>query len=163
VLLNNNELYNLAVSVIILIGFFAFAIWYLVDVYRFRKYDGKMRRGVKISSRELPINILQHLQKIRTDEVSVKGLSIFPQEFVRVEPDGILIFSSPEKFTSTWICVGFIDLTLPFPELEYRMSLAGLVFLVPFTIFGVLIFAVSFIQYKKAIDAFIERNVNTTI
>ena len=43
------------------------------------------------------------------------------------------------------------------------MSLAGLVFLVPLTIFGVLIFAVSFIQYKEAIDAFIERNVNTTI
>jgi nitrogen fixation/metabolism regulation signal transduction histidine kinase len=59
--------------------------------------------------------------------------------------------------------VGYVDLSSPSYELEYRMSLAGIIFLIPFTIFGVLVFMASFYFYKKAIDSFIERKANELI
>jgi hypothetical protein len=43
------------------------------------------------------------------------------------------------------------------------MSLPGIIFLLPFTVFGVLLFVFSFFSYKAAIDSFIERKTEEII
>ena len=158
-MLNNSEVNNLIGISLWAIGFIAFGIWYLVDTYRIGKYEGKIKRGIKVWSRKLSNNVWQPLIGLNVDKFIARSTSKFPLEFIRVQTDGILIYSSPKKLRSTWICIGFIDPTSPEPELEYRMSLPGLIFLVPLTVFGMLIFLVSFINYKKAIDSFIEKSI----
>ncbi|MEP7135321.1 MAG: hypothetical protein ABI904_10350 [Chloroflexota bacterium] len=156
---SEKEIQNLLVIFFAVAGAFVFGVWFLVDTWRIRQFSGNIKRGQKIWSRELPDNSWQYLLSLRQDVLHPVANGRL-NEFIRVQGNEILVFSQPEKIHSTWLCVGFVNRESPLREIEYRMSLPGIIFLLPFTLFGVLIFLVSFISYRKAIDSFIERNLN---
>jgi hypothetical protein len=89
--------------------------------------------------------------------------SEYKSAFIRVQNREAVIFSTPQKFHSSWSYVGYVDLTSPSSELEYRASLPGIVFLIPFTIFGIIIFVVNFIVQTRAIDSFLERKTKESL
>lgn len=157
--LTGDQLLNLVSILLPIIAFIAFAIWFLIDNYRFYRFEGNIKRGVKIWSKELSYDSWQYLSALKQDIVEQKKMlfSEYKSDFIRVQDNEILVYSSPKKFESSFIIIGYIDIETPIHELEYRMSLSGLIFLALFTILGVLIFLISFIAYKKAIDSFIER------
>ncbi len=143
-------------TLLIVLAFVIFVIWMLNDFYRFTKFDGKLKRGIKVWSRGLPSDAWQTLLSMKTNFIESNASSLQPRKFIRVEQDEILIFSSPEKSHSSWECVGYIERVSAIPELQYRMSLPGIIFLLLGNIIGIIIFALSFSMYKKAIDSFLE-------
>jgi hypothetical protein len=157
------EDYSFLIEILLIIlAFFCFGIWYAVDSYLISRYEGKIKRGIKIWHRELPYESRQFLLNLKNDVIEYRKLwfSEYKSAFIRVQNDEALIFSPPEKFRSSWPYVGYVDLTSPSPELEYRASLPGLMFLISFTFIGVLIFIVNYIFQTRAIFAFLEKKTS---
>ena len=145
---------------ILLVGctFLVFAVWLLVDWYRFTRFQGKLKRGVRVWSRDLLPSTWQFLLSMQSDFVQQKRSSSRPERFIRIQGDEILIYSSPEKFHSSWACIGYVEKTSPVPRLEYRMSVPGIIFLFLSTVIGAIIFLLSFNLYRNAIDSFLENH-----
>jgi len=138
--------------------FIGFGFWFAIDSYSISKYEGKIKRGIKIWGRELPYETQQFLLNLKADVVESKKVmfSEFKSAFIRVRDDEVVVFSTPRRYHSSWPYVGYVDLTSPNFELEYRGSLPGIIFLIPFTILGLIIFVVNFIIQTRAIDSFLE-------
>lgn len=147
------------------IVFICFGMWFVIDGYLIRRFEGKIKRGVKIWSKELSHDSWQYLLNLRNDVVEYRKMLLSEQKtaFIRVQAGEAVIFSMPQKFHSSWPYVGYVDLTSAGPELEYRASLPGIIFLIPFTIFGLIIFAINFIFLTRAIDAFLERKTKENL
>lgn len=160
--INFGEATNLIIILLAFTIFIAFAIWLLVDTYLMTRFEGKVKRGIKIWSKELAENTWKYLFSIKQDIVEEKKtlFSTYKSKFIRIQDEEIIIYSSPEKYHSTWACVGYVDLKSPTREIQYRMSFPGLIFLLPFTIFGILFFVLSFFPYKASIDSFLERKTS---
>lgn len=144
---------------LIISAFVLFAIWYLIDMSLFDRYEGKIKRGIKVWSRELDIQSWKYLSSLKQDIVEEKEFLFlkFKQNFIRKQDGEVLILSRPENFSSTWICTSYVDLNSPTREIQYRMAITGLILLIIFNVLGILFFALSFYPYKNAIDKFLER------
>jgi len=142
----------------IFVAFVCFGVWFVVDAYLIGKFDGKIKRGIKIWSKELSYDSWQYLLGLKNDVVEYQTILFLESKtaFIRVQDTQVLIYSTPRHFRSSWEYVGYVDLTSPNPELEYRASLPGIIFLIPFTVFGLLIFFVNFIFQTRAIDSYLE-------
>ncbi|HMS00765.1 MAG TPA: hypothetical protein PKE62_16055 [Anaerolineales bacterium] len=139
--------------------FVAFSVWMISDFYRFTKVEGKLKRGIKVWSRQLPNNAWLALLSMKADFIEPNSSSVRPKKFIRIHDDEILIFSSPEKSHSSWECVGYVERSSINSKLQYRMSLPGIIFLLLGNIIGIVIFVLSFNMYKRAIDSFLESRV----
>jgi len=146
------------VFLLIVVVFICFGIWYGIDSYLIFRFEGKIKRGVRVWSKELSYDSQQYLLGLKSDVVEYQQLlfSKHKTSFIRVQNGEAIIFSTPRRFHSSWPYVGYVDLTFPNPELEYRSSLPGIIFLIPFTILGVIIFFVNFVYQTKSIDSFLE-------
>ena len=140
------------------VAFIAFCVWFFIDIILIRRFEGKIKRGVKVWSKELSNESWQYLLNLKADVLVHRKIlfSSYKSAFIRVQNSEVLIYCTPRTVRSSWPYVGYVDLTLPAHELEYRTSLPGIIFLIPFTIIGVLIFVINFIFQTRAIDGFIE-------
>ena len=106
----------------IFVVFVCFGVWYIVDGYLISRFEGKIKRGVKIWGKELSHDSLQYLLNLKNDvaEYQKAMFSEYKSAFIRVQNGEAIVYCSPRKFHSSWAYVGYIDLTSPGPELEYR-------------------------------------------
>ncbi|MFN3492690.1 MAG: hypothetical protein ACK40V_10765 [Anaerolineales bacterium] len=151
--------------ILIISAFVLFGVWFLIDMSLFDRYEGKIKRGIKIWSRELDIKSWKYLSSLRQDTVEEKEYLFlkFKQSFIRKHDGEVLILVRPENFTSTWVCTGYVDLSSPTRELQYRMAITGLILLIIFNVLGVLLFVFSFYPYKNAIDVYLERKASGNV
>ncbi|GEM_PF-5773260 len=150
---------------LIILVFVLYIVWFIVDMSLFERYEGKLKRGVKVWSRELDAKSWNYLSSLQRDVVEEKEYLFlkFKQRFIRKENHEALIFSRPDGFSSTWICLGYVDLNSPTRQIQYRMALTGLILLVILNALGALFFVFSFYPYKNAIDTFLKREANATL
>ncbi|MBL8090979.1 MAG: hypothetical protein JNJ43_11655 [Anaerolineales bacterium] len=146
-------------------AFVLFGVWFLIDMSLFDRYEGKIKRGIKVWSRELDTKSWKYLSSLRQDTVEEKEFLFlkFKQSFIRKHDGEVLILARPESFTSTWVCTGYVDLNSPTREIQYRMAITGLILLIVFNVLGVLFFVLSFYPYKNAIDAYLERKASGNV
>src|SRR5688572_9356527 len=79
-------------------GFLAFGIWYVVDTYKISRFEGKIKRGVKVWSRDLTYDTWESLSAVKQDIVEQKKtlFSSYRSSFIRSQDSEILIYSSPK-------------------------------------------------------------------
>lgn len=150
---------------LIIFAFALYIVWFIVDMSLFERYEGKLKRGVKVWSRELDAKSWKYLSSLQRDVVEEKEYLFlkFKQRFIRKEHHEALIFSRPDGLSSTWICLGYVDLNSPTRQIQYRMALTGLILLIILNALGALFFVFSFYPYKNAIDTFLETKANATL
>jgi hypothetical protein len=68
------EILNLIKIPLFIAGFLAFGIWYVVDTYKISRFEGKIKRGVKVWSRDLTYDTWKYLSAVKQDIVERKKL-----------------------------------------------------------------------------------------
>lgn len=118
-------------GIICIIGaILAWMVWSYFETRCFWKYDGKMKRGMKVWSEPLPPNVVRFLRRFPGESIDGKEGA-----FIRKHEDVVLVQHYP---TETWwwrwgnrgcpTYVGYIDLREKEPKLEYRAPVSGLLF-----------------------------------
>lgn len=104
-----------------------------------RKGGTKLKRGFRIYGRPLTIKEKEFLQALNEDIFTEDKifLGTFDRGFIRQKNSEYLIRSRSYDWRTAWPYAGYIDLTQPNPELQYRISLFMHLALLVFIISGI--------------------------
>jgi hypothetical protein len=134
---------------------FTCAIITIINYYRMTRFRGSMKRGIPIWRENLPKNIEVLLRDMWQEVENGAG-------FIRMVGDLRLICSHSWFFGSPWPFVGYIDLSVQSPKIEYRAGIAGFLVLIPFFIvfspFVFLVLLASYFAQRAGIYNFILHN-----
>ncbi len=142
----------LARQVLPVIGLMLF-VWGTLDNYFLTRYGGKINRGFTIWSQPLRPDERQFLENLKEDIVDINQKRIGFQtitktSFIAKNNQEVLIrYSRIGQGTSCPI-VGYVDLSLPGPVLEYRLSfpmLLGIILIMLINIIVVVVLSVAFL------------------
>jgi hypothetical protein len=142
-----------------LVAFIGLFVWMVVDMCLFSRMSGKLDRGVTVRREVITAETYQFLRSLSANVVD-KGC------FIRVEPQGALVSAWPWGYRSSWPCLAFVDFSKGRHELQYRLSLPGLLPFVPFLpysivalpfFWGLLVF--NHHVFRRAIRDFIDREL----
>jgi len=106
--------------------------WGTVDNYFLTRYGGRLNRGFTIWSHPLQTDELQLLNNLKEDIVDIKERRFvlrtkIRKDFVMVNGREVLIRFNHMGQRTSWPLVGYVDLSLSEPLLEYRLSLPMLI------------------------------------
>lgn len=110
--------------------------WGFFDLYFFIRYEGKIKRGIKVWSKPLSDNLRNYLLTLSSDVIETKKALFFERKtgFIRVENDEALIYYRRPHWSTSWPYVGYVNLSEPDCVLEFRSSLPMHLFLLPFIV-----------------------------
>jgi len=155
-------------------------MWGIADTYRLIRYEGKIKRGIRLFQKPLSEDLRLFLQALSAN-LLVKREASFIEElviseaksgevtigFIRVDSDERLIHAGKNGWRTLWPYVVYVNLNQPVPMLEYRVSLPmNLVFVwlflltIPVPIVWLLLCGVIYWNYHmetKAIQEFLQR------
>jgi hypothetical protein len=103
-------------------------LWGNIDNYFLTRYGGKLNRGFTIWSGPLKPDEQQFLENLKEDVVDINKKRFGFQtrtkkSFIMVNGKDVLIRFSRMGQRTSWPLVGYVDLSLPKPLMEYRLSL----------------------------------------
>jgi len=100
-------------------------IWGMVDTFLLLRFQGKMKRGVRLFQKPLPQPTEQFLRLLPNDVFIKRKMFIGEATvgFIRVDRDERLIQTRKPRWRTSWPYVAYVDLSQPVPMLEYRASL----------------------------------------
>jgi len=106
--------------------------WGTVDNYFLTRYGGRINRGFTIWTQPLKSDERQFLNNLREDIVDIKERRFgfqtrIRKDFVMVNSGEVLIRFNRMGQRTSWPLVGYVDLSLSEPLLEYRLSLPMLI------------------------------------
>jgi len=108
---------------IILILSLCIVVW--VDRWYLLRYEGNIKRGLKIWSKPLPLNNLTYLNALEEDVVELY-FDDAPQKkaaFIRKSNQEVVInYRTLYTTSNLWAYVGYVDLRSRHPRLEFRNS-----------------------------------------
>ena len=105
-----------------MLGFALLLIIQAVEATRFIRYDGRMKRGLKVGAEPLPSEMehfLRHLSNDITDHVTAV--------FIKKRGVAVLIQPVPRLYYrgfGVWY-VGYVDLSAEQPRIEYRAPISA--------------------------------------
>lgn len=153
------------------IGTIGSAIWVIVEVPTFMSMQGKINRGIRISSKPLSHELRHFLGGLSENIVDYKETS-FGQDiagFIRKQDGEVLVHARQWygfRWRRSWPFVGYINLSLPNPVLEFRSSLPFHLLLLALSLsivlipFVVGIYAISFTMEIQAIEKYLQSKVD---
>src|SRR5258706_7509405 len=123
---NIRHLLSLAQEILPVIGVLFF-LWGTLDNYFLTRYEGKINRGFPMWSRILKSDELHFLENLKEDVIDINKKkigfrTITKTSFIAVNNREVLIRYSNIKQRTSWPIVGYVDLSLSNPALEYRLS-----------------------------------------
>jgi hypothetical protein len=124
---NVRDFLPLIKDILLSIGIVLF-LWGMVENYFLTRYGGKLNRGFTIWSQPLTANEQQFLENLKEDILDIKkrqfGLrTIIKKDFIVKDGNEALIRFNHMGQRTSWPLVGYVDLSLPEPRMEYRLSL----------------------------------------
>lgn len=125
----------------------------IIDNYFLTRYEGRLDRGITVWSRPLKSDEYLFLTNIQHDIVDVNKKrfgfqTIIRTSFVAAKNDAALIRFGRIGQRTSWPLVGYVDLSLPKPRLEYRLSflmLLGTIFLVFVNVIMAMVLVLAFV------------------
>jgi hypothetical protein len=143
--------------------------------YSFDSFEWQPRRGFIIWKRRLSDNEKIYLAGLKKDVVVYWSVGLFgssaKQGFIHIEENETLIHFRTPRWRTGWPYVGFVDLSLAEPYLEYRVSFFSHFLILPFVFIGIafktwlvllVIGCLMFLNFSietKAIDNFLAREI----
>jgi hypothetical protein len=113
---------------LLLIGYLIFGLFILgglipafLEARRFIRYDGKMKRGLRIDAESLSKDMEDFLRRLSKDVVSDETSA-----FIKKRDQAVLVQPIPRFFyrnLGIWY-VGYVDLSAEEPSIEYRMPIS---------------------------------------
>jgi hypothetical protein len=156
------------------VGTIGSAIWAIVDMPVFMSFKGKIKRGFRVSSKSLTIEQMRFLKNLSGNIIEYKdnlienGISAFI-----IKQDSEVLIHAKQwygfRWRRSWPFVGYVNLSIPDPIVEFRSSLPFHLFLVclafsiillPFII-GMWVF--SFNMERQTIENFLQDKVKSTL
>jgi hypothetical protein len=122
----------------------AFILLITSNLYLMRS-GSPLKRGVLIWREDLPKQMIEPLWYVYQDIENDNG-------FIRVDGDLRLVRGHYLGWRTGWPYVGYIDLGVPSPQIEYRLALGGVLFIIPF-----LITFPPFVLIMLGLNHFVER------
>ena len=117
---------------------FYFVFTFLGSIYQISQLirpEGKLRRGFRMRSEDLPDNYRLLLLSL-TDDVSDDYYQLNQAtHFIRVKNGQYLIRASKWGWYTFWPVVAYTNLQDPHPRIEYRSPLMTYAILIPFVLF----------------------------
>jgi len=156
------------------IAFFAIGIWTIIDIKEFKRVEGDMMRGVKISRRLLSEKQRRYLEDM-SDNVVEYGETLFGKDvsaFIRKENSEVIIYAKQSygfRWRRSWPVIGYVNLASINPVLEFRSSLPFVLFLVSFALsifllpFIVVLGIVGFGMEFQTIEKFLQAKTESTL
>ena len=154
-------------------------IWGIADTYRLIRYEGKIKRGIRLFQKPMPEDIQLFLQTLSANVRVKREASIgeivgriavageVTLGFIRVDGNERLIYARKNGWSTQWPYVVYANLGQLVPMLEYRVSLPmNLVFVwlflltAPIPFVWLLLCGVIYWNYRmetKAIQEFLQR------
>jgi len=157
-------------SGLLLLSFFLAVLsffWGFVDLIFLVRYEGKLKRGIKIWSKPLSDELRKYLSTLSQDVIETRKIWFSDRKvgFIRVENQEVLIHYRRPKWGTSWPYVGYVDLSEPESILEFRSSLPMHLFLLPFILSGVgipfvlLVMVFNYYMESTAIESFLRQKV----
>lgn len=108
-------------------------IWGMIDTVFIIRFQGKMKRGLRLFNRPLPESTKQFLQALSTDVVVKRKMMIGEATvgFIRVQGNERLMQTRKPRWRTSWPYLVYVDLSELTPVLEYRASLPMSLIFVP--------------------------------
>jgi hypothetical protein len=117
-------------STILFIAFVVIFIWFALDTFLITRYGGNLNRGITVWYRPLSDDERIFLSGLKHDIVQVneRGLWIKRnlKSFIAISDGEALIRYTNPAIGTSWPVVFYVNLQSSESELEYRMSLPGL-------------------------------------
>ena len=156
---------------LLVISFFISVVsffWGILDLIVLMRFDGKIKRGVKIWSKPLPLGVRLYLSSLDKAVIEKRKIWFFEREigFIRVENNEALVRYQRPNWSTSWPYVAYIDIVSPEPVLQFRSSLPMHLFLLPFIIsivgvpFVFLIMLVNYHMESTAIENFLKQKIS---
>jgi hypothetical protein len=113
--------------------------WGFVDLIALMRYEGKIKRGIKVWSKPLADELRKYLLSLSNPIIETRKNWFFETKigFIRVENYEALIFYRRPHWGTSWPYVGYVNLSEADSILEFRSSLPMHLFLLPFILSGV--------------------------
>jgi hypothetical protein len=151
-----------------------FAIWAIVDTSTFTGFKRKIKRGFRVSSKSLTREQVRFLENLSRNIIEHKDSLIGNDisAFIIKQDNEVLVHAKEWygfRWRRAWPFVGYVNLSSPTPELEFRSSLpfhlfiiclASSIILLPF-IAGM--WVISFNMEKQTIEKFLQSKVESEI
>jgi len=130
-------------------------VWGFFDLYYLMRYEGKIKRGIKVWSKPLSDDLRNYLLTLSSDVIETKKTLFFETKtgFIRIENREALIYYRRPHWGTSWPYVGYVDLSEPDSVLEFRSSLPMHLILLPFI---VSIVAIPFVLIFMIFNYFME-------
>ena len=127
-------------------------VWGTIDNYFLTRYRGKTNRGFTIWSRPLKHDEQHFLENLREDVIDTTKKRIGFQtvtktSFITLNKREVLIRYSHIGQRTSWPLVGYVDLSVPEPQMEYRLSLPMLVATILFTFINIILVVVLLLAF----------------
>ena len=135
----------------------SFFVWMLFSMSALIKYERKqIKRGVKIRQEPLPDDIQKFLTSLSTDIIEEKQLFFTKRalSFIKLGKNEVLIQHRKKRWGTFMPYVGYVNLAVKYPVIEYRTSLPGLLFLIPLIL---PLFTIPFIALMVFVSYRVER------
>jgi hypothetical protein len=148
---NIRDFLLLAQTILPSVGLVLF-FWGIIDNYFLTRYGGRINRGFTVWAQPLKTDERQFLNNLKEDIVDIKerrfGLRTrIKKDFVMVDNRKVLIRFNQMGQRTSWPLVGYIDLSLPEPQTEYRLSLPMLVGTILIMLFNIIIVIVLLLAF----------------
>jgi hypothetical protein len=156
------------------VGIIGSAIWMIVDMPVFMSFNGKIKRGFRVSSKALTIEQILFLKNLSGNIIEYKDSLIGTNvsAFIVKQNNEILIHAKQWygfRWGRSWPFVGYTDLSVPNPVLEFRSSIPFHLFLICLALSIILLpviigmWIVSFNLEKQTIENFLQDKVKSTL
>jgi len=154
---------------VLVIGFsLVLGVWGVIDMNNLRNMDGDIKRGFKIWSQPLTMEQLRYLKQLSGNVIEELHTTRQPS-FIQKNNDQILIFANNQTLRNTIPYLGYVNLSSPNPDLEFRSSLPIHLLLIVFALsvflfpFVVIMFIIFFSTQKQSIEDFLQKKIKENI
>lgn len=149
-----------------LLAIFSF-FWGFFDLIFLMRYEGKIKRGIKVWSKPLSDDLRKYLLSLPSDIIETRKTLFFVTKtgFIRVENQEALIYCRRPHWGTSWPYVGYVNLSEPDNVLEFRSSLPMHLFLLPFILsivgipFVLILMIFNYYMESTAIENFLKRKI----
>jgi hypothetical protein len=141
--------------------------WGFFDLYFLMRYEGKIKRGIKVWSKPLSDDFRKYLLALSSDVIETKKTWFFERKtgFIRIENHEVVIYYRRPHWRTSWPYVGYVNLSEPDSVLEFRSSLPMHLFLLPFIVsivgipFVLLLMIFNYFMESTAIENFLKQKI----
>ena len=115
-----------------MLAYVVLIIWIAVEYYTYIKFEGKIKRGIRMRSEPLPNDVERFLQELPRSILSTKTGRFIKKQGNTVLIQGIRVRPWWRRVRTT-PCVAYIDLRKEKPRIEYRYPISTTLFWIVWT------------------------------